>query len=554
MNDSIRIKKGLKVGELEAESDQRYLNDAFVDNGSISLLTDTKEHSSVIIGRTGSGKSALIYKISQSVENPIHIDPNNISINFLENSNIIQFLNELGIKLDLFYRLLWRHILILEFVKKRYDVKNQNGIKSFLQRISDWGTKNNSRRELAIDYLRNWSQKFWQDTDEHIKEITNKFSSDIETSLKTNRLPIELSLNGAKNLSSEHRTEIKNLATKAVNQIQIQKLNDVLDALAEESCQNNQKTYHILVDRLDENWAETETRCRFIRALIEEIKVFRKLQQVKIIAALRKDLLEIILNRTRDSGFQQEKYEAYFLHLKWSKEDLKELLERRVAKLYEYQYTKKNVNFNDIFPKEKQGMCAIDYLIERTLLRPRDVIQFANECFLLSESLSSITWRKISAAEHIYSKKRIQSLIEEWSEHYPSLRYSMEILREMPSTFTRSQVDSQKIDDLALELCALPIESNSDSCIKSAKNFYDKPTNSNSDFLNQLLICFYATGLIGVKTSSTSPFLWSYLDQSNISKSDAKRASQIKVHKMYRLALDIKDNKFSKENDDHLEN
>lgn len=549
MENNIKIKKGFKVGELEAEADQKYLNYAFIDNGTLALLIDTNEHSSIIVGRTGAGKSALIYKISQTVENPITVDPNNISIKFLENSNIIQFLNELGIKLDLFYRLLWRHILVLELIKKRYNIKNKSENVNFLNRISNWSGKSNPKRELAINYFREWGERFWQDTEEHIKEITDKFTSDIKAAIKTSSIPVEVSLSGAKSLSGEIKTEIKNLASKAVNQIQIQKLNEVLDALAEEAFDDNQKKYHILIDRLDENWAETETRCRFIRALIEEIKVFRKLQQVKIITALRQDLLEVILDKTRDSGFQQEKYEAYFVYLKWTKDDLKRLLEERVSKMYEYQYTNSNVVFDDVFPKIKQGQMPIDYMIERTLLRPRDIIQFANECFLSSESLTSVTWRKISAAEYIYSKKRLQSLIEEWGEYYPSLKFSVEILRDMLSTFTRSQLDSKKIEDLSTELYDLE----EDPCVKAAKNLYDKPTNSSSDFLNQLIICFYTVGLIGIKTSAMTPFLWSYIDQSNISKSEAKRANQIKVHKMYRLALDIRDNKYTDENDEHLE-
>lgn len=549
MENEIKIKKGLKVGELEAEADKKYLDYAFIDNGTLNLLIDTNEHASIIVGRTGAGKSALIYKISVTVENSIYLDPNNISINFLENSNIIQFLTELGIKLDLFYRLLWRHIIVLELIKKRYHIKNQKENLNFLHRISSWGGKSNPKRQLAINYFREWGEKFWQDTEEHIKEITDKFTSDIKSAIKTSNIPINFSLEGAKSLSGETKTEIRNLANKAVNQIQIQKLNEVLDALEEEAFDDDQKKYHILIDKLDENWAETETRCRFIRALIEEIKVFRKLQQVKIIAALRQDLLEIILDKTRDSGFQQEKYEAYFVYLKWHKEDLKKLLEERVSRLYEYQYTKSDVKFDDVFPKIKQGQMPIDYMIERTLLRPRDIIQFANECFLLSESMPSITWRKIAAAEHAYSKKRLQSLIEEWGEYYPSLKYTLEILREIPSTFTRSQIDSKKIEELSIELYELK----DDPCVRIAKNLYDKPTSSASDFVNQLLVCFYAIGLLGIKTSTTTPFLWSYIDQNNISKSEAKRANQLKIHKMYRQALDIRDNKYTNENDDYLE-
>lgn len=549
MENEIRIKKGLKIGELDAESDQKYLDDVFIDNGTISTLIDVEEHASIIVGRTGAGKSALIYKISKSVANPIQIDPTNISIRFLENSNIIQFLNELGIKLDLFYRLLWKHILVLDLIKNRYNIKNQSESTNFLMRISNWKSKNSAKREMALSYFREWGEKFWQDTEEHIKEITDKFASDIKSKLQAKSLPVELSLEGAKSLSLETKSEIKSLANSAVNQIQIQKLNEILDTLEEEAFNDNQKAYHILIDRLDENWAETETRCRFIRALIEEIKSFRKLKQVKIIAAIRQDLLEIVLDKTRDAGFQQEKYEAYFLYIKWNKEDLKKLLERRVSKVYEHQYTKHYVTFEDIFPKPKQGQAAIDFLIERTLLRPRDIIQFVNECFLQSESMPYITWRKMTAAEHIYSTKRLKSLLEEWAEYYPSLKYSIELLIEMPSTFTRSQIDSQKLIDLSAELYNL----DDDSCVRVAKNLYDKPTNSQSDFVSQLIMCFYAIGLIGIKTSATSTFLWSYLDQSNISKSEAKRANQMKVHKMYRLALNIRDNRYTDENDDHLE-
>lgn len=54
--------------------------------------------------------------------------------------------------------------------------------------------------------------------------------------------------------------------------MQIQKLNEVLDMLAEHSFSDLQKKHYIVIDQLDENWAENNTRYKFIRALIEEIK------------------------------------------------------------------------------------------------------------------------------------------------------------------------------------------------------------------------------------------------------------------------------------------
>lgn len=113
------------------------------------------------------------------------------------------------------------------------------------------------------------------------------------------------------------------------------------------------KNYYIIIDQLDDNWAENDTRYKFIRALIEEIKVFRKIKNIKIIAALRLDLLRSVFNITRGSGFQEEKYESYILDIKWTSQQLTELVQKRVREVYKRQYTREDVTIKDIFPKAK---------------------------------------------------------------------------------------------------------------------------------------------------------------------------------------------------------
>ena len=88
MDVEIIIRKGLKLGELDAEADSELLDSCFVDNGQLAELLDIESPSSVILGRTGAGKSALLYKISKEVEHSSFLDPNDISIRFLEHSNI----------------------------------------------------------------------------------------------------------------------------------------------------------------------------------------------------------------------------------------------------------------------------------------------------------------------------------------------------------------------------------------------------------------------------------------------------------------------------------
>ena len=261
------------------------------------------------------------------------LNPHNISIRFLEHSNIIQFLSELDIKLDLFYKILWRHILIVELLKMRYNLHNESGSKSFITSLYNAISRDKAKKK-AFEYFSEWGDKFWLEVDEQLKELTEKFTRDIKSQLGSKFSEVDISLEGARSLSNEQRTEIKPRASQVVSGIQIQRLDEVFKLLSEYSFSDKQKSYYLLIDQLDEDWAETETRYRFIRALIEEIKSFRNLPQVKILVALRQDLLEIVFDRTRDAGFQEEKYEAYLLPLQWTENELEQLIERRVNEVF----------------------------------------------------------------------------------------------------------------------------------------------------------------------------------------------------------------------------
>lgn len=540
--DAIIIKKGLKIGELDAEADTNLLSSCFVDNGQLESLLDISSPASIVLGRTGSGKSALLYKISLDVEHSAMLNPNDISIRFLEHSNIIQFFTEIDVKLDLFYRILWRHILTVELLKLRYNLRSEAENKSFLSRLSQW-TNKDSVKSRALDYFTEWSDRFWLETDEHLQELTTKFTNDIKAKLSSKFHNVDISLEGAKSLSNEVRSEIRSLATQVVSGIQIKRLNEVLDLLAEFAFNDRQKRYYILIDQLDEDWAETETRCRFIRALIEETKSLRRLPQVKIVTALRRDLLDLVFDKTRDSGFQEEKYEAYLVPVVWGKEDLRKLLSARVKEVYRRQYTSSSVTFTDVFPSPQKGRTgeAIDYIVERTLFRPRDAIQFCNECFRMAADRPKISWRAIYAAEANYSTKRLKSLNEEWSEYYPVLETTAEILRGISVPFTRSILTGSRLEEAAIEL---QDSESRDPCAIAIKKLYEPGSKaSEADVISKILMCLYHVGIIGIKISTLDTFIWSHTDQPRISKSEVKRANQIKVHKMFKHALEIVDQK-----------
>ncbi|KHA71242.1 DNA repair protein [Pseudomonas chlororaphis] len=535
---NLKITRNLKVGALDAEADTELLNKCFIDNGYLDQVMDIDSPASIILGRTGSGKSALLYKIAKTTQKHVKLDPNDVSIRFLESSDIVQFFDTLGVSLDLFYRLLWRHVLTVEFLKLRYDIKSENDSRGFIDSLLNTFNRDITKKK-AIEYFNEWGNNFWLDTDEHLKEITRKLESDTKSSIGLKYAGIKLSSDGALKLSEQERTEVKQRASQVVSSLQIRKLNEVLELLSEHSFSDPQKKFFILIDQLDEEWAATETRVRFIRALIEEIKSFRKIRQVKIIAALREDLLDQVFDKTRDSGFQQEKYESYLMSLKWSTEDLTHMIELRINEVFKSQYTKQLVTINDLFPKPRKGggQTAIDFIIERTLRRPRDVLQFVNECFSIAYERERISWRALLAAEAQYSEKRLKSLKEEWGNVFPSFDETVEILRNIKATFSKSMIKDTTLEEVMI---ALSSGDSRDPCVTTVKKYYEPNSNiKESDLLISMLSCLYRVGAVGLKASSVDTYIWSYVDQASATRGEIKRAEHFKVHKMLYRSLDI---------------
>ncbi|MCW2473624.1 MULTISPECIES: DNA repair protein [unclassified Symbiopectobacterium] len=535
----VKIKRNLSIGDLDAETDNDFLDTCFIDKGYLDDLLDVKNPCSIIVGRTGAGKSSLLYKVSTSIAHYKKIDPNDISVKFLEHSDIIQFMDNLGVNLDLFYKMLWRHILIIELLRLRYDIRSEEDNESFFSGLIDWVRKDEIKKK-AISYFRDWGDKFWLDTDEHLKEITRKLEDETKANLGAKYSGLDVSLSGVQKLSDEQKTEITKRASQVVSGLQIKQLNEMLEMLAEYSFKDPQKHYYLLIDQLDEDWADTDTRCKFIRALIEEVKGFRKVNNIKILVALRKDLIDMVFDKTRGAGFQEEKYESYILQIQWSKSELIDLVEKRVSETYKRTYTKDEVTISDIFPEAKkssQKMTPMEYILERTLYRPRDVLQFVNETFRLAVDKEKITWGLIYEAENYYSEKRLRSLKEEWGETFPSFDDTVEIIRGRDATFDCSELKNIQYDAVITKLA---IRDDNDPCSIVSKRFLETQGSNDNDIISTILSCLYKVGAIGIKPTSNSGFIWSFRNKSSITTGEAERILQLKIHKMLHKTLDIR--------------
>lgn len=90
--EHIVFRKGFKIGEPAAEADTDFLTSCFINNGIVAVATDVHMKQCVLLGRTGSGKSAIIQHIIETQDNVIPINPENLALANISNSSVLNFL------------------------------------------------------------------------------------------------------------------------------------------------------------------------------------------------------------------------------------------------------------------------------------------------------------------------------------------------------------------------------------------------------------------------------------------------------------------------------
>ncbi len=164
------------IGAAAAEDDSVFLHECFVDNGDIDILMDCSEARRLLIGRTGAGKSALLSELSNRSNNVIELSPHSLSLNYIANNNVISFFDSVRVNLSVFYSLLWRHIYVVELLKKKFDIENESSQKVYTRHIKSILYKKNKIKEQAVDYLENWVDPVPEDYVKNELQCVHRFS------------------------------------------------------------------------------------------------------------------------------------------------------------------------------------------------------------------------------------------------------------------------------------------------------------------------------------------------------------------------------------------
>lgn len=139
-----------KIGYPAAEDDDQFLFTNFVDTENYNVAKDFDNPQFLIVGRTGTGKSATLLQIEKTHDNVVRINPKDLSFKYVSNSDLVTTYNKMGLNLEVVYEFLWRHILVVELLKAKFGLKDEAKTKSFLDNVVN---SIRPQRKRAFEYL-----------------------------------------------------------------------------------------------------------------------------------------------------------------------------------------------------------------------------------------------------------------------------------------------------------------------------------------------------------------------------------------------------------------
>ena len=532
------IAANTNIGQIAAEADDTFLFECFVDHPALADVQENSSPKMILLGGTGSGKTAVLRMVERQNESAKFLELDELSLSYLSNSDVIDFLKALDVPLTHFFQALWKHIICIEYIKLKFRVRDEQTSKNFWQRIQR-KFQRDSARQKALDYLQRWENRFWISFEDSVVEITASLEKEITGNAGAELDRFKLDAGFARKLSEEKKSHLQRRLKKYVDSRLLAELANVINLLADFD-RDEQEKFYILIDRLDEEWVGVGIRYQLIRSLIEALKSMRRIEDLKVIVSLRSDMYEKVLRETEYDGFQAEKYEDYSVRLKWVPDELRKVVNSRINALYKRQYTKDNIFIEDIFPRKVGKTNFFPYILDRTSLRPRDVISFVNFCLAQAGGSTVVDERDVRIAERHYSQGRLDAMIDEWRSVYPAIGQCLKLLKGKRASFELAEIYTTRTISELFELLYEDDRYKKDELVRLVGEAVNRGDDSLlNQIIEEVVSRMYLVGAIGLNTEPQAPIQWFYKTNRKLPEGSISTANKVRIHPMLHTALGV---------------
>jgi len=468
----------LPLGDITAESDHEMLQKAFYESPDYKTIIESSNRS-IIVGRRGTGKSAINYKLIQYWKNaqntyvfPLDAEETQI-IGIRE---LIKIFGENFSYIKAGAKLLWRYAIYMEiatWIFNHYKYSKNFDTYGFFQDIIFW----NKERGC----------------------FTLKARKKLKLIIDCNKSP--------ETIISE-LGELLNL--------------DNLENSICETINNYDFIINTLIDKTDEGYSPDTLGIAlvdgFVQSVIDINNRFR--EKIRCFIFIRDNIYRAIA--ISDQDFTRN-IESHILRLHWDEYNLFNLICNRMRVAFKTS-TENNIKlWNRFTARDLQKTEGFKYCLRLTLYRPRDILVLLNNAFdnAKKQNRDTIIPEDIEFSSKSISRNRLNDLHKEYESIFPSIDLftikfgggkanlnSEEILEIINSVLSRDDYQKDKQKDISL-------------------------IGSSTEVLQRL----HSIGFIGIKSKSKDIFIFCHDGRTH--GQEMSDEDNYLIHPCYWLALNL---------------
>lgn len=437
------------IGDVRAENDKLMLDAAFYEWSAYrALLADSKRF--VVVGRRGTGKSALAYRLSEHWKAEkrfcIQIAPQEEDL--LGFRSIASLFGDSVTMIRAGVKLLWKYALTMELadaLSKYYKTS----------------------AEITSSTILNSHLRKWQ-------------AAQGGTFLKIRRQTLEW----LKSLDSPE-SRIVEIADRLQVSTLMQELRKVLV--------ESGKLSVVLIDRLDEGYLSDTVGIGLVDGLVYGTSEFRESLGDEHIALvfLRDNIFRSL--QSSDNDFSRN-VEPRVIRLHWDPQELLYMAIRRIRSAFGSSKEGEIKTWNAFTESNLHGVSGFKQFLQHTLYRPRDVIALLNGSFFEAQknNRTTLVQKDVTESARTISESRLDDLEKEYKSVFPGLkrllgRFNASNLRVTPADVQRFIFETLSTFDLPeIEYQHLLILSKENACVSA----------------------LYSIGFLGIKNDVSKTFVF----------------------------------------------
>ncbi|MBU1044192.1 MAG: hypothetical protein KJ915_07325 [Candidatus Omnitrophica bacterium] len=406
------ILEDIDIGDIAAENEIENLKTYYVRTGQFTEAR--KGHTQLVVGRKGSGKTALFYALRHQIgphrtgNIVLDLKPDGYQFAKLRDTILKKFSEAIRQHTLI---AIWDYVLLLELAHKILTDK----------------------KEIKLAHNNHETLQLWNKIRDEYKLHRNIEEGDFSERLSMlidkiiDRIPPTKTF-----LSSPEITQL----------VFVHDIKELRDCLVEYFA--NRHEIWLLFDNLDKNWKISERddyEATILRCLLD---ASRKLQKMLLkrnvnfhsIVFIRNDIYSFFLENTTDRGKDQASY------LNWDDPLLfGEILRLRVNYISGKEDTFEQV-WESIFDLHVKGENSFKYIVNRTFMRPRDFLIFIHHSLqtAINRGHNRLTELDILHAEEAYSRDIFEQLLYEIRDIHPKMEEILYCFLEANRTMYESEL------------------------------------------------------------------------------------------------------------------